>query len=87
MHVCCVLLYNTFIYVLIFINEFYNLNELTRKVHDAGQPTLTSCDVEHQAIFTLPPKVDSFWAYNPIGLHVNGMLFDPNAPWDRKSVV
>ena len=46
---------------------------------DAGQPTLTSCDVEHQAIFTLPRKVDSFRAYNSIGLHVNGMLFDPNA--------
>ena len=47
---------------------------------DAGQPTLTSCDVEHQAIFTLPLKVDSFRAYDSIGLHVNGMLFDPNAP-------
>ena len=46
---------------------------------DAGQPTLTSCDVEHQAIFTLPRKVDSFQAYDSIDLHVNGMLFDPNA--------
>ena len=44
------------------------------------QPTLTSCDVEHHAIFTLPLKVDSFRAYDSIGLHVNGMLFDQNAP-------